>query len=250
MNLVYYTLGYSGSYLDVIGLSIASLRRSGYTGHIAVLCDEMFLAQCKATLGPDILYKTFPNSTTPEQASMNKLRIFDLPDIDSYDRVLFLDSDILVHMDTAPLFQSIVTPGTLYVYTETTKQEDHQALYWGLQSYSPEDLVHFRETNVHVFNAGCFAFVREDGMKRHFLAVLRMIDQHTGPFFYEQSFLNVYFNRTGATDRTLLTSANYVLNPDRSRAYPGHLVHFSGDPGSGPTKYQRMAAYIRVHLTT
>ena len=249
MNLVYYTLGYSGSYLDVIGLSIASLRRSEYTGHIAVLCDEMFLPQCKATLGPDILYKTFPNSTTPEQASMNKLRIFDLPGIESYDRVLFLDSDILVHMDTAPLFQSIVTPGTLYVYTETTNQEDHQALYWGLQSYTQEELAVFRETNTHVFNAGCFAFVRNDVMKEHFRTILRGIAQYTGPFFYEQSFLNVYFNRNGATDRTLLTSANYVLGPDQSRAYPGYLVHFSGDPGSGTSKYQRMSAYIRVHLT-
>lgn len=247
--LVYYTVGYSSTYIDVTGLSLKTLRKSGYTGDVAVICDQSFLPRCKQILGDGILYMTLPDSKTPEQASMNKLRIFELPNIDAYDRVLFLDSDIVVHMNVYSLFQSISTVGKLYVYSETTKQEDHTNLMWSLQTYTPLDLAFFAETSVHVFNAGCFAFVRANEMKDHFLSIQYQIMQHTGKFFYEQSFMNVYFNRNGQTDRTLLTDKNYVF-PKGTQAYPGYLVHFAGDPGSGQTKFQRMSRYIESYLKT
>jgi hypothetical protein len=243
MDLVYYTVGCSSAYIDVLALSLKSLRTSGYTGDVAVLCDESFLSRCKAVMGDTVLYKTFPDSRTPEQASMNKLRIFELPDIENYERVLFLDSDILVHMDTSTLFQRITDPGILYVYTETRNQEDHRNLMWGLQDYTPTELHAFQNHGVHVFNAGCFAFARDDTMKDHFLAIQYRVMQHTGSFFYEQSFMNVYFNTNGQTDRSLLTDANYVLSPQPGVSYPGHLVHFTGYPGNGATKLQRMQVY-------
>jgi hypothetical protein len=248
-TLVYYTVGYSATYIDVLALSLRSLRASGYVGDIAVLCDESFLPRCKELLEPGILYATFPDAATPEQASMNKLRIYELPGIEQYERVLFLDSDILVHMNVNTLFRKITAPGILYVPTETTKQIDHTNVIWSLCSYTPIDLAVFQANNVHVFNAGCFAFVRCDAMNEHFLAVQYMMSQHTGDFFYEQSFLNVYFNRNGQTDRTLLTDENYVF-PKGDRAYPGYLVHFAGDPGSGKTKLQRMTAYMKAYLTS
>lgn len=248
-TLIYYTVGYSPAYIDVLALSLRTLRASGYTGDIAVLCDESFLPRCKEVLGPDLLFHAFPNSTSPEQASMNKLRIYELPDIEQYDRILFLDSDILVHMNVNALLQRVTASGKLYVYTETTKQIDHTNLMWGLCSYTPLELAIFQMSSVHVFNAGCFAFVRDEAMKEHFLSIQYMITQHVGPFFYEQSFMNVYFNRNGQTDRTLLTDENYVF-PKGEKAYPGYLVHFAGDPGSGKTKLQRMTAYMKAYLAS
>ena len=249
MDLVYYTVGCSASYIDVLALSLKSLRKSGYVGDVAVLCDESFLDQCKNTLGSDILYKTFPDSTTPEQASMNKLRIFELPGIEKYARVLFLDSDILVHMNTSSIFEGIVSPGKLYVFTETNNQEDHTSLMWSLCTYTPDELAYFRTHKIHVFNAGCFAFVRDDLMKDHFLMIQYNITQHVGPFFYEQSFMNAYFNRNGQTDRTLFTDENYVFYKG-SEACPDRLIHFAGYPGNGKTKLDRMSEYARAYFVT
>lgn len=245
--LVYYTVGYSPVYIDILALSITSLRNSGYSGDIAVICDHSLLPRCKESIGDNVRYMRLPDSKTPEEASMNKLRIFDLPGIESYDRVLFLDSDILVHTSVYSIFRGITRPGILYVYSETTKQEDHKSLIWSLQDYTPLDLAIFQMTPVHVFNAGCFAFVRGDGMRNHFLAIQGRIVSHTGRFFYEQSFMNAYFNRNGQTDRTLLTEKNYVFDKG-NQSYQGRLVHFAGDPGSGKTKLQRMKDYARTHL--
>lgn len=248
-TLVYYTVGYSATYIDVLALSIQSLRAAGYVGDIAVLCDESFLPRCKEAIKSSVIYHTLPDSTSPEQASMNKLRIFELPGIEKYDKVLFLDSDILVHMNVNALIHRIMAPGKLYVYTETTNQCDHKNIMWSLCSYDDLELEIFRLCSVHVFNAGCFAFIRNDAMKQHFEAVKTMMSNHKGPFFYEQSFMNVYFNRNRQTDRTLFTEDNYVF-PKHGRAYPGYLLHFAGDPGSGKTKLQRMTEYTRSYLTT
>ncbi len=248
-TLVYYTVGYSPTYIDVLALSIQSLRTSGYMGDIAVLCDESFLPRCKELLPSDILFHTFLDSTSPESASMNKLRIFELPGIEMYEKVLFLDSDILVHTNVNALFRRIVSPGKLYVYTETTKHSDHKNIIWSLCSYDDLELEIFRLCSIHVFNAGCFAFVRNDTMKEHFSAIQDMISKHEGPFFYEQSFMNVYFNRNRQTDRSLFTEDNYMFPKDK-KAYPGYLLHFAGDPGSGKTKLQRMTEYTRSYLST
>lgn len=247
-DLVYYTVGHSPAYIEVLQLSIESLRRSKWTGDVAVICDQSFLERCKQRLGDGIQYLTTPDSQTPEQASINKLRIFELPTIGQYDRVLFLDSDILVHMNLEDLVSGIARDGVLYVYTETQKQIDHLSLMWSLKSYTVTDLARFRTDSVYVFNAGCFAFVRSNAMQQHFLAIQYMIMTHNGPFFYEQSFMNVYFNRNGQTDRTLLTSDNYAFPPQPGVAYPGHLVHFAGDPGQGGNKYQRMNRYMEAYL--
>lgn len=247
-DLIYYTVGYNKSYIDVLDLSIVSLRKSGYAGDIVVLCDETFLQDCKTKLDNTVLYKTFPDSKTPEQASINKLRIFEYENIDKYDRVLFLDSDIIVHMNVDTLFNRITNPNLLYVYTESTRLELHNNLMWSLENYTDADNQYFRQNNIHVFNAGCFAFLRTSTMKDHFLQVQYLISQHTGRFFYEQSFMNVYFNRNNQTDRTLLTDDNYIFPPKNDRSHPNCLLHFAGDPGSGHTKFQRMKYYMTNYL--
>jgi lipopolysaccharide biosynthesis glycosyltransferase len=247
-QLVYYTVGYSSAYIDVLGLSVRSLRASGYSGDIAVLCDESMLSRCKDVVGPGAIYHPFANAKTPEQASMNKLRIFELPTIESYDRILFLDSDILVHMNVEALFEKIVTSGILYVYTETRKIIDHMNIMWGLKDYTPTELESFRSNDVYVFNAGCFAFLRTDAMRDHFMAIQYSITTHTGAFFYEQSFMNAHFNRNNQTDRSLLTDSNYAFPPKDNTPYPGCLVHFAGDPGSGASKHERMTKYTLAYL--
>jgi lipopolysaccharide biosynthesis glycosyltransferase len=248
MDLIYYTVGYSDEYIKLIGLSIYTLRKSGYTGDIAILCDESFLSKCMSILGNQVIYKTFLNSTTPEHASMNKLRIFELSNIHQYSRVLFLDSDILVHMNIYSLLDGITRPDILYVYTETQKQEDHKNLMWGLQNYSTFELDTFKKNNTHVFNAGCFAFLQSETMRNHFLAIQHMIIQWNGRFFYEQSFMNAYFNRNNQTDRTLLTDVNYIFPPKEDKPYPNSLLHFAGDPGNGNGKFNRMYQYIVKHF--
>lgn len=249
-DLIYYTVGYSSSYIDVLQLSIESLQKSGWEGDIVVICDESFLNRCKELFGNRVIYLSFPDSKSPEQASMNKLRIFELPTINDYNRILFLDSDIIVHMDVNTLISGINDPELLYVYTETRKHDDHLSIMWSLTNYTDHDLDYFKKNSIYVFNAGCFAFIRSPIMKSHFLAIQYMITTHKGRFFYEQSFMNVYFNKNNKTNRDILTDENYAFPPKEGVSCKGKLAHFAGDPGSGRGKAFRMKNYMNQFFTT
>ena len=247
-NLVYYTVGYSPSYVDITELSIRTLRTFGWSGDVMILCDQSLVEQCRQRIS-NVIIHSGSDSKTPHEASMRKLTIFDVPDIDTYDRVLFLDSDIIVHVDVSTLFPLVANPNLLYVSTESTNQDCHRHLYFSLENYTVGQLQHYKDNSVHVFNAGTFAFIRDNVMREHFAAVRAMIASHTGPFFYEQSFLNVYFNTRGNTDRTLFSSDRYVFHHGDTLNHAGKLIHFCGNPGVGSEKIMRMTGYLQNHIT-
>jgi len=247
-DLVYYTIGYSPSYVEITKLSIQTLRMFGWSGDVMILCDESLRDMCMQRIA-DVEIVTFPDSKTAQEASMRKLTIFDVPGIDSYDRVLFLDSDIVVHVDVSTLFTGVTNPELLYVSTESTDQNCHRHLFFSLENYTEGQLQHFKMYSVHVFNAGTFAFVRGDTMQKHLAAVRRMIAAHKGNFFYEQSFLNVYFNTRGITDRNLFSSDRYVFHHGDTLNHVGKLVHFCGNPGVGLEKIERMTTYMKNRIT-
>lgn len=247
-NLVYYTIGYSPSYVEITKLSIQTLRMFGWSGDIMILCDESLREMCLQCIA-NVEIVTFPDSKTTQEASMRKLTIFDVPGIDVYDRILFLDSDVIVHVDVSTLFARVTDPRLLYVSTESTNQDCHRQLYFSLENYTDSQLQHFEEHSIHVFNAGTFAFARGHMMNEHFDTVRAMIASHMGSFFYEQSFLNVYFNTRALTDRALFSSDRYVFHHGDMLNHVGKLIHFCGNPGNGSEKIARMTAYMENHIT-
>jgi hypothetical protein len=183
---------------------------------------------------------------------MNKLKIFQYPAIDQYEKVMFLDSDVLAHTSLIPYFEKIVRPGYLYCYSESTNPEDNAMEYWSFNTYTAAEIARFVRENILPFNAGTFAFINCDAMKEHFNHILRMVSTHRGEFFYEQSFMNVYFNRINMTDRTVFTDDTYMMHniPDTVEliAYPGKLIHFAGGPSEGDKKIVKMRKYSRSFL--
>ncbi len=248
-HLFYYTVGYSEKYLDCLKLSIESLRKYNKTSDIIVLVDES-LAEKAKEYAYDAKIIRCPNSNTPEEASMRKLNIFDY-DIQKYDTVLFIDSDIIIHMDINSLVPLIHSSDKLYVFSEAgenyeefkdTRINLHTAYYWSLRNYTQDNLNFLLKTDTKVFNAGLFAFKSSEKMKEHFNNVNTMIKNHTDSFFYEQSFMNVYFNLNQMTDRSLFT--NYIMFPESDRDYAGNIIHFCGNIADGFSKYTRMKKYV------
>ena len=69
----------------------------------------------------------------------------------------------------------------------------------------------FAKNNIYPFNCGLFAFINTADMKKHFSNILDVIKTHTGIYYYEQSFMNVYFNRLNLTNLTVINPTNCVL---------------------------------------
>jgi len=248
-DLVYYSIGYNNKYISLLDIAIKSVMIYS-SADILVICDASFLPMCKEMLPERVLYMTVPDSQTKEAASMQKLNIFDYENISSYDRVLFLDTDIIVHTSLEPFFNGVRRSGILYVYTEREEQYEHKNLCFSLLNYTPEDFIMFKMHKVMVFNTGCFLFIPSLTMKFHFDEIRKMIKNHKGPFFFEQSFMNVYFNKLNATDRTVLTNSNYRMGAAHYRHYKGFIAHFSSIPGNADNKLESMKEYYSNLLLT
>jgi hypothetical protein len=248
-DLVYFAIGYNENYISLLDISIKSLIMYSSVD-ILVICDASFLPICKEILPERVLYMTVSDSLTKEAAAMQKLNIFDYENINSYDRVLFLDSDIIVHTSLDPFFNRVSRPGVLYVYTEREAQYEHKNLCFSLLNYKLEDFIMFKIHKVMVFNTGCFLFIRCPAMKFHFDEVRKMTKTHKGPFFYEQSFMNVYFNKLNATDRSVLTKSNYIMGSLPYKDYKGCIAHFSSITGDANNKLESMKEYYSKILLT
>lgn len=245
--IVYYTVGCNRGYIEMAELSIRSLRKV-YSGDIAILCDESMIPQCKKAL-PDVVYWPVPDSATGQAASMNKLRVFDFIDAADYDVALYLDTDILAVNPIDSYFEQMTEEGMLYVYTETDKQENHKELYWSLQTYTEDDYAFFRKEAILPFNAGLFGFRPSQEMKDHFQAVRDMVATHDGPYFYEQSFLNVYFNTRNKTLRHVFTPETYIFFPQTGvRHDTARLLHFADASQSAARKCNRMRDYLNLRV--
>jgi hypothetical protein len=85
-------------------------------------------------------------------------------------------------------------------------------------------------------------------MKNHFDNIRSMINEYKGEFFYEQSFLNVYFNKNNKTNRIVISNDNYKMHPIPHVNYEGKLVHFCGGPGNALNKYTLMTRYIWKYM--
>jgi alpha-N-acetylglucosamine transferase len=239
--LAYYTIGYQSKYIDILQLSIQSLRLHNPYIDIRILCDEQFTKQVSEIFPYAEIYSR-PDSSNPETASMQKLSIFH-EDISKYDTVIFIDSDILIGIPLLPLLAKIDNDNQLYVYAEKEDQSAHKLLYWSLCSYNNETLDFFAANNIRVFNAGLFAFKPSNTMKTHFTNVETMIHNHSGSYFYEQSFMNVYFNKNNLTNCSIWNNDNYIMFA-KNDSNPQTILHFSGSPGEGKYKLERMMSYI------
>ncbi len=259
MNLVYYTLGYNEIYLKMLYLSIISLNKYNVVD-VIVICDEKLIEQCKETL------KQFDNVTIYSctgchdamSSSMKKLEIFKY-DIEKYQKILFIDCDILIHLNLDNIFKKI-TKDKLYAYNEQKEFKWHAIKFHSLMDYEGDELVFLYENNIRVFNAGFFGFLNNEAMKQHFDNILEMVKNFKGEYYYEQSFMNKYFNLKNLTDLTVITDENCIMNFSMDlrnkilqfRRTPlnnvGKIVHFSVSTDNPSKKLSDMFNYYEKFL--
>lgn len=159
------------------------------------------------------------------QALLRKFDIFKYDKIMDYEKVMYLDCDIVVQDDLCKMFRSVRTKtGRLYAPAEGTID----GKYWGLDAYRKEDYITLKKKGVKSFNSGTFMFVPDQDMKDHFMAAKRFALSYDRRHFYDQSFFNYYFNMKRLSATQGIT--RYVqLFPDTTQIYPDKIIlHVAG----------------------
>ncbi len=251
-HLLYTTIGYGRDYISLLDLFLKSLTQNHKTVYtICIMCDTDFINEVQRICQnysrfPYILF-TQPNAKTPYEASMYKVHIFDLPNIDEFTNIFYVDLDCLFLCAPDMFLELTLEPNILYVGDDLVYKKitlnPHNNIMWSLHNYTEEELRKLKENKVEPFNAGCFLFQNTPSMRRDFESVCEMMRTWKGNFFYEQSFMNVYFNKKGNTNRTLLNTERYVMFPNLEKKYSNCIVHFCGSAGNGKEKYTKMELY-------
>lgn len=202
-NLIYFTVGCDPEYIQLTRLCLETIARHNSLENIDILimCDEEYAPYVRATIPYFVKISiTEPNSNAMI-TSMRKTEIFQYPFINEYDKILYLDSDIVVLGDITPLFKEYLEDDILYVKSEKGELD---TLFHGLQHYTDEDLARFKVQGQFGFSAGHFLFKNSPTMKKHFRNIQNLITDWKGAYFYEQSFMNHYFMLNRKYNDTLL----------------------------------------------
>jgi len=249
-NLVYFTVNSDKDYLKMLRVclrSIISNASSLKNIDFIVISDSFSEYISLRDEFPEInlYFRQVKKPADGIAASMNKLRIFELfPYFDEYQKILFLDCDIVFNQDIQKIFTLELKDSKIY---SIIHDEYHRATintkYHNLIKFNQEIVDSLNSSGITPFNAGQFLIRASQKMARHFQNINLIRELWQGDFFFEQSFMNTYFNYNFASDTKLLDdffclfyigdNAINSLTLGKSKN-----IHYAGDPCNGSTKLE------------
>ena len=259
--LLYFSLGFDPRYITMAKACLRSI--SVHTSHKFKL-DVLLISDSDAVQREfertfcNFRFHTFevPPARDGIEASMQKLRVFEWENIWEYSDVLYLDADIVFDdVDIREAFRLKLDPSKIHsVIHDGAVLETHRTVFHTIKSYDKEELERFREAKLMPFNAGQFMFKVNECMSQHFSNVSWLSRTWQKQFFFEQSYLNYYFNSNLASDTT-------VMSPIFSLFYIGQdaiaslerkskkVVHYAGEACDSRTKIEfLMRHYNKYHI--
>lgn len=195
---------------------------------------------------PHLSYIKVSIDKTLKTALFRKFDVFQHPKYMSFEKILFLDCDIIVQDDINKLFKAVYAkPNKLYVAEEGTVD----GKYWNMNAYLPQNIEHMKQQNIKSFNSGSFLFIPTEIMRDHFVKAKNFGLQYSGKHFYDQSIFNYYFNRLHIASISKYISKKLVMFPDTTKYYPDKmLMHISGIQGY-KEKAPKMKKYLELIKT-
>ena len=248
-SLVYFTINTDEKYLSLLRVCLRSIiKNASDLSNIDFLIIgnswDAYQALRSEFKEIEIYYHQVKAPRDGVAASMNKLHIFDFPFAINYQKILFLDCDIIFTQDIVRIFESKICDSKIYstihegAYDSLLNTREHN-----ITNYTKEVVRSLSHSGIVAFNTGQFLMLGSEKMKRHFENINLIRSLWQKEYFFEQSFLNTYFNYNFASDTKVLNDffcIYYIgdhhidsLTLDKSRN-----IHYAGSPCDGSTKLE------------
>jgi hypothetical protein len=250
-NLVYLTVYGKKDYLKLFNLLFVSLvltksNRNQFTLLIMTapsFKNEIFKIVSAIKTGNEIL--VWANVEKPEifDAAFARYQIFSFSDIHEYEKILYLDTDILINGSLSEIFANKLSDGKIYCLPEGDLARDSEDFY-GRSLFIESGYKHcLSEAG---FTSGVILFKNNQAVKKIFEEVLALGYGHreTGRTFYcfDQPYLNLLATSRELIDLKLLVK--YMINNPVS-VTDGFLInHFPGGPGNFGSKFSKMSKFL------
>ena len=279
-NLVYYSLSGGQVYVDMLILSLKTIEKCTPINSIdfLVITDK----KTKVLIDSGLMSNNMDNFRIDfmvvddikygVEASMKKLDIFKYKSFNLYRNILYLDVDIIIVNSLLPVFEQCIHDDKLYVFPESGCDIDgnlsdcgplHKEIFWSLKDYTKNELEFMSLHKIPVFCAGHFMFKGTETMRTHFKNVFEMYTNHLGitptkrtgfelnkvTFFYEQSYMNKYFNLRNMTECMPLrkyVSLPYANFEENRRVFDTTIIIHIANEGLPPDKkYECMMQFFK-----
>jgi len=186
------------------------------------------------------------------EASKFKTKIYNYSRINEYENILFLDADTIFVRHPQDLFNIAQKYEVLYTAhnANLSIEMTESTLYHGLRFYTKDQVENIKNNKQMPFNAGQFMFKNSLYMKMHFENMLWLMDVYPGEYFFEQSFMNHYFNLNLMTDSSLFNKKFLLLMHISNQMYDKNnvdVVHFIGPALDLEAKIKHITDYKKIN---
>lgn len=250
MNIIYICVFHQHGYIDLLKLLMVSLliksNINKQTTDILIITSLKFqLLIQEAMKDYDIIlhYYILDVHTLMESACV-RLNIFEYENINLYDKILYLDTDILINSDINILLNLELLTDKIY----TLEEGNIGHPFWGsfLFDFSQYD------RNIKAFTSGILFFNNNDIIKELFENIKSHIlkyflnDDNKVPHCLDQPFIVYHAIKNNNYDNQLLKK--YIENNPSIVSAEKIIYHFPGNPGHYSSKYYKMTCFLEKML--
>ena len=243
MNLIYMCVFHQDSYIDLLRLLMRSIYVHSNidkdTTDILIITSPEFRSTIQDTLAKfqlPIQYYILPDIHTLFEAGCARLNIFKYEHIHKYNKILYLDTDILINSDIRILFSIDISPDKLYALEEG----------WIGNVNHGKQFFDFTKFNHHqtAFTSGILFFTNSPSMKDLFDTIQAHIvkyiydEKNAIPVCLDQPFIVYNAMTQNKSDNQLLKT--YVENNPHCVDPVKIIYHFPGGPGHYVSKKWKM----------
>lgn len=250
-NLINICVFHNIQYIELFKYLFQSLYFNGKLDDsidVLVMTDESYKPHIEALLQyynlPFNVYFMIRPYTTMLESAAARLHIFEYEHIDRYEKILYLDTDILINNDLNVVLNLPIDDNKIYVLKEGTLAQD---FYYGADMF---DFTVFDKTTP-AFTTGILLYKQSAKIRIFFEKVLAHIeaDSRYGKPIYiclEQPYIVYNAFMSDMYDNALLE--DYVENNPSVIDKTKYIYHFPGGPGNFTSKIDKIMSFSKQVL--
>jgi hypothetical protein len=245
-NLLYFCLFYNRDYFKLLNLLLISMKIYSPMDSFDLLIItsrdfEQDVHELSTKLNLRIQIMTC-NFTTIFQAACARLHIFDYSNLQGYEKLLYIDTDILIKEDLGRIFNLEIRDLLYGIESGTIESKNFGGEFFNFNSINK---------NLTGINSGTLLFKNSQIMRDLFLRIRTHIENFTSanltpPYCLDQPFINYHAIKDSLYDNNLLNSyvSLYEGNDTVDNYTTSCICHFSFPIGNFGHKFYRMQEFL------